>query len=238
MSVSAKRKGSYGLDAPPVIAVFGILTALSLVGSILSHSVWNWIPTIFLAASGLSALFASRKGKFIVWARTLNGLDLKGDELVLDLGCGRGAVLLMVAEQLTTGRAVGVDLWRTVDQSGNDPAVTLANAEAEGVAEQVEVETGDIAALPFGDGFFDLVVSSLAIHNLHGSLRTKAVDEAYRVLAPGGRLLIADISAGAQYAKRLTELGAAGVKRRNLGPLMWWGGPWVSTSMVEASKPA
>ena len=178
-----------------MIAIFGVVTVLSLIGSIISKSGWNWIPTIFLAACGLWALFASRKGKFIVWARTLNALGLKGDELVLDLGCGRGAVLLMAAELLTTGRAVGVDLWRSVDQSGNDPAVTLANAEAEGVAEPVEVETGDMASLPFGDGFFDLVVSSLAIHNIHGPGRLKAVNEAYRVLAPGGRLLIADISA-------------------------------------------
>ena len=56
-------------------------------------------------------LYASRRGKFVVWADLLRNLKLRGDEHVLDLGCGRGAVLLLAAEQLSTGKAVGVDLW-------------------------------------------------------------------------------------------------------------------------------
>ena len=42
-----------------------------------------------------------------VWAELLDTLNLRGDERILDLGCGRGAVLLMAAQHLTTGRAVG-----------------------------------------------------------------------------------------------------------------------------------
>jgi hypothetical protein len=48
---------------------------------------------------------------FIVWAELLNHIQLRGDERILDIGCGRGAVLLVAAQHLTTGRAVGVDLW-------------------------------------------------------------------------------------------------------------------------------
>jgi len=61
-----------------------------------------------------------------------------------DLGCGRGAVLLMAAQQLTTGWAVGIDLWRGVDQSGNSVEATRRNAIAEGVADRVEL----VPALP------------------------------------------------------------------------------------------
>jgi arsenite methyltransferase len=50
-------------------------------------------------------------------ADLLDRLGLRGDERILDLGCVRGAVLL-AAQHLTTGRAVGVDLWRSRDQSG------------------------------------------------------------------------------------------------------------------------
>jgi hypothetical protein len=76
------------------------------------------------------------------------------------LGCGRGAVLLLAAQHLTTGRAVGVDLWRRVDQSGNSPEATRRNALAEGVADRVELHTADMTALPFEDNSIDVVVSS------------------------------------------------------------------------------
>src|SRR6185503_3443907 len=116
------------------------------------------------------------RGKFVIWAGFLDGLRLRGDERILDLGCGRGAVLLMAAQHLTTGRAVGVDLWRSVDQSGNSIEATRRNAIAEGVADRVELHTGDMKALPFGDDEFDLIVSSLAIHNIPRSAgREKAI---------------------------------------------------------------
>ena len=58
----------------------------------------------------------------------LFGLKLRGDEAVLDMGCGRGAVLTAVARKLTTGRVIGIDIWNTMDQSGNAREVTLRNA--------------------------------------------------------------------------------------------------------------
>ena len=63
-------------------------------------------------------LHTSRRGKFLVWEELLDGLHLKGDERILDLGCGRGVVLLSAAKRLTTGYAFGVDIWSRVDQSG------------------------------------------------------------------------------------------------------------------------
>src|SRR6266852_4274429 len=59
-------------------------------------------------------VYTTRAGKFAEWAELIDRLDLKGDERLLDIGCGRGAVLLMAAQRLPRGRAVGVDLWSTL----------------------------------------------------------------------------------------------------------------------------
>src|SRR5262249_10254237 len=152
----------------------------------------------------------------------------KGDERILDLGCGRGAVLLLAAQRLTTGRAFGVDLWRRGDQSGNAAEATRRNAAAEGVADRVELCTADMTAMPFEDESFDLVVSNLAIHNLKGRAdREKAIEEAVRVLRPGGQLMIADIAATRLYSAHLAALGMSEVACRGLGWRMWWSGPWL-----------
>ena len=93
-------------------------------------------------------------------------------------------------------------------------------------------------ALPFDDGSFDVVLSSLAIHNIPDLAgRTKAIDEAVRVLRPGGRILIVDINAMREYEARLRQLGMAEVERRSIGPGMWFGGPWVAASLVRARRP-
>ena len=89
-------------------------------------------------------VYITRAGKFAVWADLLDRLELKGDERLLDIGCGRGAVLLMAAQRLPRGRAVGIDVWSTTDQSGNAEQVTRRNAALEGVAERVELHTADM----------------------------------------------------------------------------------------------
>jgi hypothetical protein len=57
--------------------------------------------------------------KLSVWKELLDELDLRGDEHVLDIGCGRGAVLISAAHRLPRGQATGADIWRLRDQTGN-----------------------------------------------------------------------------------------------------------------------
>jgi len=238
------RRGDYGYDAPYALVMFGVLAVASGIGAAIF---WRQGPgraatvttsyTIFFLANFGSFLHTTRRGKFLEWERILDRLHLRGDEAVLDMGCGRGAVLIAVARRLTTGRVTGVDIWSTKDQSGNARGVTARNASLEGVADRVQVETGDMRALPFPDATFDLVVSSLAIHNIRSNEdRRRAVTEGFRVLAPGGRMVIADIRATATYEGALRALGASQVQRRRLGWRFWWGNPIAGTTLLTASK--
>jgi len=234
----AARKADYGWDAGLKLPIAGVALGCLVVVAAVSRM---WPPLIggsialcFVA----KALHTTRRGKFRVWGELLDGLRLRGDERVLDLGCGRGALLLAAAQRLTTGRGVGVDIWSRGDQSGNSVAATLRNAEAEGVSERVAPLTANMMALPFPSDTFDVVISNIAIHNISGSKgRARAIDEAARVLKPGGRLLVADLAFTGAYARRLVELGMAGVARRSLGWRMWWTGPWRATHLVTATKP-
>jgi arsenite methyltransferase len=181
----------------------------------------------------------TRSGKFAVWTELLDRLALKGDERLLDIGCGRGAVLLMAAKRLPRGEAIGIDHWSTSDQSGNAEQVTRRNATLEGVAERVGLRTADMRQLPFDDGVFDVVVSSLAIHDVPGAPeRARAVAEAARVLKTGGRLLIAHLRHAAVYARELEACGSTITAHRSLGARFWYAfGPWGATRLVAATKP-
>jgi ubiquinone/menaquinone biosynthesis C-methylase UbiE len=93
-------------------------------------------------------------------------------------------------------------------------------------------------ALPLRSDRADVIVSSLAIHNIpDGAGRRLAIEEAYRALRPGGRLLVADFRATSEYVNALRALGATDVSSRDLGWRFWYGGPWAATRLVTATKP-
>jgi SAM-dependent methyltransferase len=225
----------YGVDGPAFPAVLGAAGVACCLAAA------RWRPgriatatagPVLLAQTGVY-LHTTLRGKLRSWERVLDRAGLKGNEQLLDLGCGRGAVLMTAARRLPAGRAVGVDLWSRKDQSGNRPEATLANAAAAGVADRVEVHTADMTALPFADGSFDVVTSALAIHNIPSpEERYRAVDEAMRVLRPGGHLLIADFWPMAR--KYAAHIGRGTL--RGLGPGYWYGGPWLGITLLHAVK--
>jgi arsenite methyltransferase len=239
------RKGDYGFDAPYIVAIFAFATLIGAaafaIGAVIElpwlATTGAWMFGVDVACGG-SFVYTTRRGKHVVWQRLIAELALRGDETVVDVGCGRGARLMIAAAKLTSGgKAIGVDIWSTTDQSGNAEATTRKNAELEGVAERVELVTADMRTLPLADASADVVVSSLAIHNISSATeRARAIAEIVRVLKPGGRVVVVDIRHARAYAEELVRLGVP-ASTRGLGPRFWFGGPQVAARAVIATKP-
>jgi arsenite methyltransferase len=241
------RRGEYGLDGHyPRLGLFVQAALEAAAGAMAVRALRRRRPVV-AAASGAAAvglgaltaggLYSTRRGKFEVWTEILDELGLRGDEQVLDIGCGRGAVLLLAAERLPNGRAAGADIWLSRDQSGNSRASTERNALLEGVSERVDLVHADARDLPFDPATFDVVVSSLVFHNIAGNDgRDRALREAVRVLRPGGQLRIVDFLAD-RYIEPLRAAGCGEVRVRGLDWRMGFGIPVNVSGLVSARKP-
>jgi ubiquinone/menaquinone biosynthesis C-methylase UbiE len=208
---------------------FLILTAAGparLLGPGIGFCVVGWGTAALLTHSSL-------RGKPILRDRVLDALAWRGDEDVVDLGTGRGLMLLGAAQRAPAGSATGIDLWRSVDQAGSRPDRLLANAAALGVADRVRVVTGDMSAPQLPDACADLVLACLSIHNLHNrAKRRSAIEHAARMLRPGGRLAIIDFAKTAEYVADARAAGLAEVSRSGPTALMW-----PPVRVVTARKP-
>jgi len=214
---------NYGIDAPNLCRGF-LLGGGAMLAAFAAQRIW--LPDGILRWAGAAALIAgiylTGMGLLMVtWSRIkkvrdrevlIDSLKLRSDAQVLDVGCGRGLLMIGAALRLSNGRATGIDIWSNVDQSGNTPEATAENARRAGVSDRVSILTGDMRKLPFEDGAFDAVMSHWVIHNLEAETdRTVSIDEMIRVIAPGGKLLIADIANRDAYRAQLTARGMTDV---------------------------
>jgi ubiquinone/menaquinone biosynthesis C-methylase UbiE len=110
--------------------------------------------------------------------------DIRTGQSVLEIGCGTGALAVLVKRRYPETRIVGLD---------PDPkALDRARTKAERAGLKIEWQQGFADTLPFADGSFDRVLSSLMLHHLTMSEKQRALDEVRRVLVPGGTLHVLD----------------------------------------------
>ena len=195
---------------------------------------WGIFAGGSMVLTSLLMVWSSKVGKLRQRDRLIQSLGLKGDETLLDVGCGRGLLLIGAAKHLPNGKAIGVDLWQSMDQSGNKPEVTAENASLEGVSERVEIKTGDMRELPLPDSSMDVGVASLSIHNIPTKEgRARAIHEINRVLRPGGQVALLDFMATDEYLATLQSLGWKEVQRS--GSSFWMFPP---VRILRGKKPA
>ena len=218
-----KRGANYGIDAPKLVLWFLLIGVAGLgLAAALACFQFSWrrfltwpaasIGACFLLEAGVM-LWGSKTGKLLLRDKLLASIPWRGDERVLDVGCGHGLMLIGAAKQLRSGRALGLDLWQKEDQAGNSRAATMQNASLENVANRVELRDGDARKMPFADHEFDVVLSSWALHNIYDRAgREAAVREMARVLKPGGRMIIVDIRHVREYAEVLRQAGFSDVQ--------------------------
>lgn len=221
------KGADYGLDSPGIVLPLAVTGSVVLLGGFISSFLLGvsspslgkalfhtgfWLGGT-LALTALLMLWTSKVGKPRFRDQLLDTINWRGDEQVLDIGCGRGLLLLGAAKRLETGKAHGLDIWQKEGNSRNDAALTLANAQAEGVAGKIELHTADARQLPFPDAAFDVVLSSWVLHRMSDSDdRARAVREAARVLKPGGRILLTDARYAEEYAATLAECECDDIK--------------------------
>jgi len=225
---SAAIRPNYGIDAPAVLRnlfLFGVLCLL--LGVFLPTDLhlgqvnfrlrpgFLW-TSFFLLVEGFLYLLYVKVGKFHHRDFMLSLHNWRGDEQVLDVGCGRGLLLAGAAKHLTAGgHATGIDIWSTEDLSGNAEAATRHNLELEGVASRCTLVSQSAAEMPFPDASFEVIVSNLCLHNLYDrSSRTAALHHIVRVLRPGGIALISDYKRTGEYATEFRKLGLQVEKKR------------------------
>jgi arsenite methyltransferase len=213
-------KPDYGIDAPGVVRNLLLVSLAGIAVAVFApHFVHIGSVRLNLRPSGVGAaigcgiggllmLIYAKFGKFRHRDRILKLHAWRGDEQVLDIGTGRGLLLVGAARRLTSGHATGIDIWNKEDLSGNAMERTEQNLAVEGVTEKCSLVSEGAQEMSFPDNNFDVVLSNLCLHNIyHRPTRLKACNEIARVLKPGGVAIISDFKHTGEYAEVFRKAG-------------------------------
>jgi ubiquinone/menaquinone biosynthesis C-methylase UbiE len=188
----ARKKAQYGYYGLPMLAIsVAIIVGIGIVIGLFWLK-WLGVAIVcfgvyLILSNGITLYVANRKKP----PELEKMLKLKGNENVLDVGCGLGRMAIGVAKRLTTGKVIGIDIWDKMELFNNRPERAYENAEIEGVRDKVEFKTGNILSIPFPDSSFDVVTCSSVVNNLHtNGEKFGALKEIFRVLKPGGTFLM------------------------------------------------
>jgi arsenite methyltransferase len=221
----------YGVDAPGVIRNLAVVSAIGVAVALFAPPVVHlgpvesglrptgWGAAIGCGTGALLMLLYSKIGKFYHRDRMLKLHNWRGDEQVLDVGTGRGLLLVGAVRRLRSGHGTGLDVWNKEDLSGNSLARTEQNLIAEGVAEKCSLVSEGAQKMSFANESFDVILSNLCLHNIYDKpSRLEACREIVRVLKPGGVAIISDFKHTGEYEKTMREAGAQ-VERKLPSPL-------------------
>lgn len=219
------RRANYGVDSPRIVAALCALGVVLLVVGQESSSAWRWVARgvgAYFLLGALGMLFYSKVGKRALTERLVDRIQWRGNERVLDVGCGRGVLTMAAAHRVSRGSVIGVDVWNRIALSGNRAKSVLENARIEGVDDRVEVREGDARALPFADETFDIVLSNFVVHELKNRAdREQMMREVSRVLRPGGQVALVDLIFTDDCVDDLQKFGVESDRRRD-GFLSFW----------------
>lgn len=176
-----------------------------------------------------------------------------GEGKVLDIGTGRGRMVVEIAKRFPEAQVVGVDIWpKFWGLWGQTKEGAEKNAMIANVSDRCSFQNGNALNLRFRDGGFQLVVSSFCFHEINVPDRTALLKEVVRVLAPGGTFVVCDLFRGSflkkyqvknvpELLKKIEQLGVEEVEHKslkeagiNLGRLYHiWGIAYLSGRKIE-----
>jgi len=216
--VKGRQIPQYGVDAPGVVISFyaGALVLLACgvaLFTCVDRVQFLIVVPILLGAAvfavlGTSMLVYSFIGKYRLRDHLLRQRLWRGNEIVLDIGAGRGLMAIGAAQRAPMGKTIALDIWNAKDLSGNRPEALEENAAIEAVDGRIQIVTGDARQLDMPDSSIDAVVSVFCFHNIQPAAdRKKAFHEIARVLKPGGTAMIADFPGVERYVDFLRDAG-------------------------------
>ena len=141
----------------------------------------------------------------------LSHLDYDGQEKILEVGCGSGALIIRAALTWSKAKVIGIDYWGAVYNYSK--ALCEKNAASEGVASRCVFQHGDAKQLDFPDESFDVVISNYVYHNIGGKDKQALLLETLRVLKKGGTYAIHDLMSPGRYG----DMQAFVQKLRDMG---------------------
>jgi ubiquinone/menaquinone biosynthesis C-methylase UbiE len=116
--------------------------------------------------------------------RLLDEAHINNTARILDVGCGTGTLLLLAKRRSKSLLAIGLD--------GDMNVLDIARSKAHRCVQKIALVQAFCFGIPFADGVFDRVLSSLMLHHLTRSEKVRTLREVFRVLRPGGELHVAD----------------------------------------------
>lgn len=155
----------------------------------------------------LMARFGMREGR--IKGRVIELAHLAPGGRLLDVGCGTGTLVLMAQRRHPDATVIGVD--------GDPTILSIARRKARQAGIDAQLDEGMAYALPYADAAFDAVVSTLTFHHLTPDQQQRALTEIRRVLRPGGRLVIADLTRPHNRLMRLVQHAVSALMRRHGG---------------------